>query len=136
MLRKFKIRVDGKEYLVEMEEEGTAQVPLQPAPVAVAAPAAQAAPAAAVSPAPAAAPAPAAVSSSASADAIKAPMPGAILRILVNVGEHVEENQPLMILEAMKMENQIVADKPGTVSEIHVTAGNQVNPGDALITIA
>ncbi|GAB2027691.1 acetyl-CoA carboxylase biotin carboxyl carrier protein subunit [Lactovum odontotermitis] len=134
MLRKFKIRVDGKEYLVEMEEEGTPQHPLQPAPVAVAAPAAPAAPAA-VSPAPAA-PAAAPSVRSASADAIKAPMPGAILRILVNVGEHVEENQPLMILEAMKMENQIVADKAGTVSEIHVTAGNQVNPGDALITIA
>ncbi|GAB2024506.1 acetyl-CoA carboxylase biotin carboxyl carrier protein subunit [Lactovum odontotermitis] len=136
MLRKFKIRVDGKEYLVEMEEEGTPQHPLQPAPVAVAAPAAPAAPAV-VPPAPAAAASVAAPSvRSASAAAIKAPMPGAILRILVNVGEHVEENQPLMILEAMKMENQIVADKAGTVSEIHVTAGNQVNPGDALITIA
>ncbi|MDR2977482.1 MAG: acetyl-CoA carboxylase biotin carboxyl carrier protein subunit [Streptococcaceae bacterium] len=130
MLRKFKIRIDGKEYQVEMEEEGTPQVPLQSAPAVPAAPAAPA-PVAPTAPV-----APAAPASPAGADAIKAPMPGAILKILVNIGDHVEENQPLMILEAMKMENQIVADKAGTVSAIHVTVGNQVNPGEALITLA
>jgi biotin carboxyl carrier protein len=133
MLRKFKIRIDGKEYQVEMEEEGTPQVPIQPAP-----PATAPAPVAPAPAEPAAQPAPAASvpASSAGADAIKAPMPGAILKILVNIGDQVEVNQPLMILEAMKMENQIVADKAGTVSGIHVTVGNQVNPGDALITLA
>ena len=50
-------------------------------------------------------------------------MPGTILRILVDNGEAVQENQPLMILEAMKMENEIVAGKAGTVAAIHVTAG-------------
>lgn len=128
MLRKFKIRIDGKEYLVEMEEEGSPQVPLQTVPEAV-----PSAPAAVI-PEPVSAPA-TAVPTPASSDAITAPMPGAILKILVNVGDHIEENQPLMILEAMKMENQIVSDKAGTVSGIHVTTGNQVNPGDALITI-
>ena len=121
MLRKFKIKVDGKEYLVEMEEIGA---------VAPAAPAAPVAPAP-VAPAPAA---PVSVAP-AGADAMPSPMPGTILRILVNVGDTVAENQPLMILEAMKMENEIVASKAGVVSGIHVANGQVVNPGDALITI-
>lgn len=130
MLRKFKIKIDGVEYKVEMEEEGVVQAPL-----AQATPAPAAAPAA---PAPEAAPAPVAAApvSAAGADALTAPMPGTILKVLVNPGEVVENNQPVMILEAMKMENQIVADKAGTVQGIHVSAGDVVNPGDALITIA
>ncbi|WHA09572.1 acetyl-CoA carboxylase biotin carboxyl carrier protein subunit [Enterococcus montenegrensis] len=131
MLRKFKIAIDGTEYLVEMEEIGG--VP-QPA----AAPAPQAA--APVQTAPAAAPkeeAPQATAATtpASADAMTAPMPGTILKILVNVGDEVKENQPVMILEAMKMENEVVAPKAGTVTGIHVTQGQMVNPGEALITI-
>ena len=135
MLRKFKIKVDGKEYLVEMEEIGAVApaAPVAPAPVAPApAPAAPVSePAAEASPAPAA---PVSVAP-AGADAIPSPMPGTILRILVNVGDTVAENQPLMILEAMKMENEIVASKAGVVSGIHVANGQVVNPGDALITI-
>ena len=113
MLRKFKIKVDGQEYQVEMEEIG------------------------AVAPAVEAAPAPAApvAATPAGADAMPSPMPGNILRILVNVGDTVTENQPLMILEAMKMENEIVAAKAGVVAGIHVKEGQVVNPGDALITI-
>ena len=135
MLRKFKIKVDGKEYLVEMEEIGAVApaAPVAPAPVAPAP-----APAAPVSePAAEASPAPAARVSvaPAGADAMPSPMPGTILRILVNVGDTVAENQPLMILEAMKMENEIVASKAGVVSGIHVANGQVVNPGDALITI-
>lgn len=128
MLRKFKIAIDGKEYLVEMEEIGGT-----PAPAPVAAPVATPTPAAPVveeAPAPVAAP-----SSAAGADALQAPMPGTILRILVNVGDAVSENQPLMILEAMKMENEIVATSAGTVTGIHVSQGQSVNPGDGLITI-
>ena len=128
MLRKFKIKVDGQEYLVEMEEIGAV------APAAPAAPVAPAAPAVEVSPAPAPAPAPAAATP-AGADAMPSPMPGNILRILVNVGDTVTENQPLLILEAMKMENEIVAAKAGVVAGIHVKEGQVVNPGDALITI-
>ena len=132
MLRKFKIKVDGKEYLVEMEEIGAVApaAPVAPAPVAPApAPAAPASePAAEASPAPAA---PVSVAP-AGADAMPSPMPGTILRILVNVGDTVAENQPLMILEAMKMENEIVASKAGVVSGIHVANGQVVNPGDTL----
>lgn len=121
MLRKFKIKVDGQEYQVEMEEIGAVAAPAPVAPVV--APAAPAAPAAPVAATPA------------GADAMPSPMPGNILRILVNVGDTVTENQPLMILEAMKMENEIVAAKAGVVAGIHVKEGQVVNPGDALITI-
>ena len=125
MLRKFKITVNGTEYLVEMEEIGAPQVASVPQPTA---------------PAPAANPEPvveqaAVQTSAAAADAMTAPMPGTILKILVNPGESVQENQPLMILEAMKMENEIVAGKSGIVAGIHVSTGDMVNPGDALITI-
>lgn len=133
MLRKFKISIDGQEYLVEMEEIGG--VP-QPAPAAPAAPAPAAeAPVQAAAPAAEAPAAPAAASAPAGADALTAPMPGAILKILVNVGDAVKQNQPLMILEAMKMENEIVASSDGTVTGIHVQQGDVVNPGDPLITV-
>lgn len=127
MLRKFKISIDGKEYLVEMEEIGGTPQPA-PAPAAPA-PQAQAAP---VQPAPAEPEAPAATP----AGAITAPMPGTILKILVNVGDEVKENQPVMILEAMKMENEVVANHAGVVKGIHVNQGEMVNPGEALITIS
>jgi biotin carboxyl carrier protein len=130
MLRKFKIAIDGKEYLVEMEEIGGVQQPVQ-APIAAAPAAPVAAPAEQAAPAPAAAPV-----SAASGDAMTAPMPGTILRLLVNIGDEVKENQPLMILEAMKMENEVVANHAGKVAGIHVNQGQVVNAGDALITIA
>ena len=130
MLRKFKIAIDGKEYLVEMEEIGGVQQPVQ-APVAAAPAAPVAAPAEQAAPAPAAAPVSAALG-----DAMTAPMPGTILRVLVNIGDEVKENQPLMILEAMKMENEVVANHAGKVAGIHVNQGQVVNAGDALITIA
>lgn len=133
MLRKFKINVDGKEYLVEMEEiGGLPQAAPAPAPVTPAAPVASVAPAPAETPA---APAPSAAPTPAGADALTAPMPGTILKVFVNVGDQVEVNQPLMILEAMKMENEIVATVAGTVQGIHVSTGQTVNPGDALVTV-
>ncbi len=128
MLRKFKIAIDGMEYMVEMEEIGGVPQPVQTvqAPVAVAAVAAPSEQAAA----------PAAPVSAASGDAMTAPMPGTILKVLVNIGDEVKENQPLMILEAMKMENEVVANHAGKVAGIHVNQGQVVNAGDALITIA
>lgn len=133
MLRKFKIAIDGQEYLVEMEEIGGA--PAAPTPVATTPPAAPVEPTTAppVADAPAQ---PATSAVAAGADALTAPMPGTILRILVNVGDAVKQNQPVMILEAMKMENEIVAAADGVVSGIHVAQGDMVNPGEALITIA
>lgn len=127
MLRKFKISIDGKEYLVEMEEIGGVPAPVAPAPTPqVAVP--EAAPVAE-----AATPAPKPVA--ASADAQLSPMPGTILKMLVKEGDAVKANQALMVLEAMKMENEIVATQDGTVAGIHVTLGQIINAGDALITI-
>lgn len=124
MLRKFKIAIDGSEYLVEMEEIGG--VPQTAAAPTMAA-------TATLDPEPAAEPI--VETAPAGADAITAPMPGTILKILVAPGSSVKENQPLMILEAMKMENEIVAGKAGTVSALHVKEGDVINPGEALITI-
>jgi len=124
MLRKFRIGINGKEYIVEMEEltasPSTGFVP-------TAAPAAPAAPA----PAPAA-PAPV---SSAGGTVIESPMPGTILDIKVNVGDKVEVDQCLVILEDMKMENEIVAPKAGTIAAIHTSKGTAIDVGGAIITI-
>ena len=132
MLRKFKISIDGTQYLVEMEEVGA---PAGPAPVAAApAPAPAAAPVPA--PAPAPEPAPAASSAPAGAHVQAAAMPGKIVDIHVAVGDRVEVNQPVMVLEAMKMENEVVAEVAGTVASVAVAKGDMVNPGDELFSIA
>ena len=139
MLRKFKISVDGTQYLVEMEEVGApTPTPADAAPAASAAPAPAPAPAAAPAPAPEPAPVPATAPApvAAGSHAQTAPMPGTILDIHVKVGDPVTANQPVMVLEAMKMENEVVADKDGVIASIDVAKGAMVNPGDALFSIA
>ena len=142
MLRKFKISIDGTQYLVEMEEVGAPQatpadaapVTATPAPAPVATPTpAPAAPA--PEPAPAAAPAPA-PAAPAGAHVQNAPMPGTIVDIRVNVGDAVTANQPVMVLEAMKMENEVVADRDGVIASIDVAKGAMVNPGDPLFSLS
>lgn len=141
MLRKFKISIDGTQYLVEMEEVGAPQptpADAAPAPAAAApapAPAPVPAPAPAAAPAPAPEPAPAAPAAAGSF-AQTAPMPGTILDIHVKVGDTVAANQPVMVLEAMKMENEVVAEQAGTIASINVEKGAMVNPGDTLFTLA
>lgn len=130
MLRKFKISIDGKEYLVEMEEISESSVPAA-TPIT---PTTENTRAALDQKQQSQTPSPAATASA--ANTMPAPMPGTILKVLVNVGDTVSENQPLMILEAMKMENEIVAGMAGTVSAIHVSSGQAVDAGDNLITIA
>ncbi|HOA54039.1 MAG: biotin/lipoyl-containing protein [Acetivibrionales bacterium] len=68
-------------------------------------------------------------------EAIKAPMPGTILDIKVNVGEAVKRGQVILILEAMKMENEIVAPADGTVAQIQAAKGSSVNAGDVLAVL-
>lgn len=132
MLRKFKISIDGKEYLVEMEEISESSVPaatpITPTTENTRAASDQKQQSQTQTPSPAA--------TASAANTMPAPMPGTILKVLVNVGDTVSENQPLMILEAMKMENEIVAGMAGTVSAIHVSSGQTVDAGDNLITIA
>lgn len=131
MLRKFKISIDGQEYLVEMEEIGGVPQSQSVAPTT----SEMVAPAATSTPKPVSSATQPTPSTATNKDAIVAPMPGTILKVLVKAGETVTENQPVMILEAMKMENEVVAPKAGTVIDIQVAQGQMVNPGDALITI-
>ena len=133
---KYKVTLKNKVYEVEVEQGEAMLVDEYDAvaPVPVAAPVAAApTPVAAAEPAPAAAPAPAAV---AAGDAVKSPMPGNILKILVSQGQQVKEGDVLIILEAMKMENEIVATKSGSVAQILVTKGQVVETGTPLIVIA
>ena len=133
---KYKVTLKNKVYEGEVEQgeamlvdEYDAVAPVPAAAPVAAAPAAVA-PAAAT---PAAAPAPAAV---AAGDAVKSPMPGNILKILVTQGQQVKEGDVLIILEAMKMENEIVATKSGSVAQIVVTKGQVVETGAPLVVIA
>lgn len=127
MLRKFNIKVNGKEYLVEMEEITEGGVASQAAPVAPQTP--PATPQAPVTPQ---APIPVAVAPTGSGETFPAPMPGTVLRIDAKVGDTVTANQGVLILEAMKLENEIVAPQAATITEIFVTAGQAVEAGQAL----
>ena len=133
-MRKFNIKVNGTAYEVEVEEIGGAAV-YAPAPSAVSAPAAPAAPAASAPAAKQDASKAAASSGSAGSVKVEAPMPGTVLRVNVKVGDTVEEGQAVVILEAMKMENEIAAPKSGTVASINAAQGSAVNTGDLLITL-
>ncbi len=133
---KYKVTLNNRTYEVEVEQgqamlidEYEAYAPAAPAPVAAAA-APVAAPAAAAAPA---APAGAAL---AAGEVVKSPMPGNILKISVAQGQHVEEGDVLIVLEAMKMENEIVATKSGTVAQIVTAKGAVVETGAPLVVIA
>ena len=146
---KYVATINGKKYEVEVEKleayksldrNGVAvpaapvlpasapvQRPAAPAPVAVA-------PAPAPVPAPAVAPAPAAAAP-AGATTVEAPMPGKILNIKVSEGQAVKFGEVVVIMEAMKMETEIVAPADGTVSKILVKAGDSVDTGAALVAL-
>lgn len=130
-MKQYNITVNGKTYEVAVEEVGGApSAPVFSAPAAAprAAAPAPAAPKAAPAPAPAAAP-------TGGGEVIAAPMPGTILDIKVTEGQAVKAGDILLILEAMKMENEIVAPADGTVKGIHTSKGTSVSSGDALITL-
>jgi biotin carboxyl carrier protein len=133
MMKTFRVIVNGSEYKVEIEElkeDGTA------APTPAAPPAPTPAPQPASSPKPAA-PAPAKPTTSGSAGgAIIAPMPGTVLVVSVEIGSTVTKGQTLLVLEAMKMENEIQAPSDGVVQELNVTQGVSVNAGDVLIVLS
>ncbi len=118
------VEVNGTHYTVEMEKKPKAA----PAPKPVARPVAK--PAAAPAAAPAAKPAAASAKSG-----VKSPLPGVILDIKVNVGDEVKKGQTIIILEAMKMENSINADKDGKVIAINVSKGESVLEGTDLVII-
>ena len=127
---KYKVTLNNRVYEVEVEQgEAMLVNEYELAAPAVAAPAAPATPAAA----PAAAPAAGAL---AAGEVITSPMPGNILKINVTHGQKVNEGDVLIVLEAMKMENEISATKSGTVAQISVTKGAVVETGTPLVVIA
>ena len=133
---KYKITLKGTTYEVEVEkgeamilDEYEAKSPVPPAPVAAAPVAVAAAPAAAPA---AAAPAPAAV---AAGTVVPAPLPGNVFAIKVKEGDAVKAGDVLVIIEAMKMENEVCAPSDGVVKQIAVSKGALVATGDTLVVI-
>lgn len=120
-MKKYRVNVNGTDYEITLEEVTGAEA---------AKPAAAPAPAPASAPAPAPAPAPAA-----GGEKIVSPMPGNILNVNVKVGDAVKKGQVLLILEAMKMENEIMAPKDGTVTSVNVQKGSTVESGALLVTL-
>ena len=132
---KYKVTLNGRTYEVEVVADKAMCVAEYEAFAPAAAPAAAPAPVAA---APVAAPAaaPAAGMTVTGGESVKAPMPGNILKVAVSVGQTVKEGDLLCVLEAMKMENEIMAPKAGTVAQVVVSKGASVNTGDVLVVIA
>ena len=122
-MKNYRITVNGTAYDVAVEELGAGAVaaaPVAAAPVATPVAAPKAAPAA---------------SGAAGSVKVAAPMPGKILAIKANNGQAVKKGEVIMILEAMKMENEITAPEDGTVASINVGVGDSVESGDTLATL-
>lgn len=115
-MKNYRITVNGTAYDVAVEELGAGSVPTA-APVV-----------APVAPTPVA-------SGAAGAITVASPMPGKILAVKANVGQAVKRGEVVMILEAMKMENEITAPEDGTVASINVAVGDSVESGDTLATL-
>lgn len=126
-MKNYTITVNGTPYNVTVEDATGSAAPVASAPAAPAA-----APASAPAPAPTAAPAAPASAGSVSVDA---PMPGNILDIKVSNGASVKAGDVLVILEAMKMENDIVAPQDGTVASVNVNKGDTVEAGQTLVSL-
>lgn len=152
-MKEYKIKINGNEYAVSVSnvEDNTAQVSVNgtqyevevegmSAPKTAKTPKIVQAPVVSAAhgdshPATARTAAPAATASGAGGSSIKSPLPGVVLDVLVQVGDTVKSGQQLMILEAMKMENNIDSDRDGVVREIRARKGDSVLEGDVLITI-
>ena len=123
-MKNYTITVNGNVYNVSVEEgAGAVAAPVAAAPVA--------APAAAPAPAPKAA----APAGAAGAVKVNAPMPGKILAVKTSVGAAVKKGDVVLVLEAMKMENEIVAPQDGTVASIAVSVGASVESGEVMLTL-
>ena len=122
MKRRFKVTVDGETYTVEVEEIGG-----EVTPTIIERPLPQRRPQIRVTPKRA---------PTADSEVVSAPLPGVITEIKVSVGEAVDEGSVLLVMEAMKMENEIYSPRKGTVSAVHVEARQQVARGDTLLVIS
>ena len=123
-IKKFRVVLDGIAHEVEVEELGSAVVSSVPAPVVAPAPAAAPAAPKAAAPKPVAA-----------AGAITAPLQGTVLDVPVKAVQAVKAGQVLVVIEAMKMENEVVAPADGTVGSVSVQKGDAVAAGDPLVTL-
>ena len=128
-MKRLTITVNGVPYDVQVEE-ANGSTPVATAPKAAPAAPVAAAPAAATKAAPEASAAPAA-----DAEVISAPMPGNILDIKVKAGDQIKKGDVLLILEAMKMENEIMAPHDAVVAGVHVNKGDSVESGKALVSL-
>ena len=120
-MKKYKVNVNGTEYEIEIELMSEADAAEAKSAPAAAAPKAEAPKAE--------------VPKAGAGEAVNSPMPGTILSVNVKAGDAVKKGQVLMILEAMKMENEIMAGADGTVTAVMVSAGQSVDAGAALCTI-
>lgn len=132
IMKMFRVVVNGSEYKVGIEEL-TEESSVQPSPVEAAIPAT---------------PKPKAVQPSHPKPkqpsqnldqidgTVAAPMPGTVIKVSVGAGDTVYKGQTILVLEAMKMENEIMAPKDGTIKEVKVSEGTSVNAGDVLIVLA
>jgi len=124
-MKSFKVTVNGNSYDVTVEEVGSNSINSQGRPIAPSP----------VSSAPKATPK-AAPKSAQGNIKVKSPMPGTIVDIKVSVGDKVEANSVVVVLEAMKMENEIVTPSSGTIASINVSKGASVNTDDILVTLS
>jgi len=127
-MKKYKITVNGQTYEVEVEEIGAETVET-PAPSKTPAPSTTPPPAAKPEQPKQQQPAPQGGST------VTAPMPGTVLSIKVKPGDQVNQGDVLLVLEAMKMENEIMAPVSGKVTSVNITEGASVNSGDVLIVL-
>ena len=124
-MKNYRITVNGTAYDVAVEEIGAGAAPAVATPVAAAPAPAAPAP---VAPAPAA-------SGAAGGITVSSPMPGKILSVKASVGQAVKKGDVILVLEAMKMENEVVAPEDGTIATINVAANDSVEAGDTLATL-
>lgn len=122
-MKNYTITVNGNVYDVTVEEGASSGAPVQAA-VPKAAPKAQAPKAEAPK-----------VSGTAGSVKVNAPMPGKIVAVKANPGDKVSRGQVILVLEAMKMENDIVAPQDGTVASVNVTVGSSVESGETIATL-
>lgn len=129
-MKRFRVTVNGQTFEVEVEEIKESAATSQTRSTSVVSLQSEVAqkPPVTFPPAPA-------LGTATASGSITAPMPGNILSIKVKEGEEVQAGKVLLILEAMKMENEIVAPQNGTVKKIYVTAGQSVNTGDLLLSL-
>lgn len=126
-MKRFLIKINGKTYDAEVEVIGASAAAPAVAPAPAAAPKAAA-------PAPAHA-APAAAPKAGGPANVTSPLPGTVLRLVKNAGDTVAAGEVVMIVESMKMENEVVAPEAGRIASIAVAAGSAINTGDLLFTL-